>query len=114
MPKSQQSIFDIAERKKTEGMEAAYRHADTRWKQAAVEYLKHLVETQKYITSEQVVMHLNGQGIVTGENRAIGSIMKAFERTGTITSTGRFAESVRPECHKSPVRIWQSNIYKEK
>lgn len=110
---SQQSIFDVAERKKTEGMEVAFRNANTKWRQAAVEHLQYLVETRRFITSEDVVLHLNGLGIVTGENRAMGAIMKAFERAGQIISTGRFTESRRPECHKSPVRIWESKKYKE-
>lgn len=113
VPKSQQSIFDIAERKKTEGMEVAYRNADTEWKRAAVEQVQFLVDTQRFFTSEDAVLRLNELGIVTGENRAMGAIMKAFERAGQIVSTGRFSVSRRPECHKSPVRIWQSKKFKE-
>ena len=113
VPNTQRSIFDIAEQKKVEGMETAYRNADTSWKRAAVEYLQHLIDTRRLLTSEDVVLHLNSVGIVTGENRAMGAIIKAFERAGQITSTGRFVESRRPECHKGAVRVWQSNKFKE-
>lgn len=107
----QPSIFDVpvqAERQKIEGMEAAYNHADSEWKRAATAYLHELIGTKQFVTSEEVVLYLNSKGIVTGENRAMGAIMSAFARAGLIRSTGRFTESRRPECHKSPVRIWES------
>lgn len=109
--KSQSTIFDIAEKKKTEGMEAAYRGADTEWKKAAAECLQRLIKTNEFMTSEDVVLELNQRGIVTGENRAMGAIMLSFARAGLIESTGNFTTSRRPECHKSPVRIWRSKKF---
>lgn len=56
--KSQSTIFDIAEKRKNEGMEAAYRGADTEWKRAATECLQRMIATQEFVTSEDVVLEL--------------------------------------------------------
>ena len=107
----QATIFDTAEKQKSEGIEAAYRGADSEWKRAAAECLQQMVETREFITSEDVVLELNKRGIVTSENRAMGAVMQSFSRAGLIESTGRFTTSRRPECHKSPVRIWRSKKF---
>lgn len=109
--KSQSTIFDIAEKRKNEGMEAAYRGADTEWKRAATECLQRMIATQEFVTSEDVVLELNNRGIVTGENRAMGTIMRSFARAGLIEPAERFTVSRRPECHKSPVRVWRSKKF---
>ena len=110
---TQTTIFDRAERAKQEGMEVSYRNADSQWKKMAVEHVKHLINAKEEFTAEEVVMHLNELGIFTGENRAMGAIMQSFHRAGQIKPWG-FSESKRPECHKSPVRVWKSLIYKER
>lgn len=107
----QATIFDTAEEQKNEGIEAAYRGADVEWKRAAIECLQKMIETRELVTSEDVVLELNKRGITTGENRAMGAIMQSFSRAGLIESTGRFTTSRRPECHKSPVRIWRSKKF---
>jgi hypothetical protein len=112
VPKSQSSLFDVAERKKQEGMEAAYRHAVTPWRQAFMDRLREVAQSQQYLTSEEIVVWLENKGIVTGENRAAGSLMQAAARTGMIVHDS-WRDSRRPECHKAPVRQWKSLIYKE-
>lgn len=102
---------DLGEKQKNEGIEAAYRGADTEWKRAAIECLQRMIKTQKYVTSEDVVLELNKRGITTSENRAMGAIMQSFSRAGLIESTGQFTTSRRPECHKSPVRVWRSKKF---
>lgn len=110
---SQASIFDLAEQNKLEGMTSAYQNANLDWKAAATKYLSYLCRTQAYVTSEDVVLYLKDEGITTHENRAMGGIMTSFANAGIIKATGRFTTSRRPECHKSPVRIWESRVYKE-
>lgn len=107
----QATIFDAAEEQKNEGIEAACRGADAEWKRAAIECLQKMIETRELVTSEDVVLELNKRGITTGENRAMGAIMQSFSRAGLIESTGQFTTSRRPECHKSPVRVWRSKKF---
>jgi hypothetical protein len=107
----QATIFNAAEKQKNDGIEAAYRGADNEWKRAAIECLQKMIRTRELVTSEDVVLELNKRGIMTSENRAMGAIMQSFSRAGLIESTGRFTTSRRPECHKSPVRVWRSKKF---
>ena len=113
IPKSQQSIFDIAERKKNEGMEASYLNADTDWKRAARDRVHQLAETRQYFTADDVIECLDEKGIVTGNNSALGAIFKAFARSGIIKPTDTYKKSRRPSRHRAPIQVWESNVIKE-
>lgn len=108
----QKSVFDQAEQKKQQGIEVSFRNASSVWKDAATKRIQYLVKHRREFTSDDVVIYLDNQGIVTGNNSALGAIFQAFSRAGLIQDTGRFKESVRPSRHKAPVRIWISNAKK--
>jgi hypothetical protein len=110
VPKTQLSVFDQSERQKQQAMEATYRQANTLWRKAFTDRLWHLARTKPYLTSEEIVVWLNNQGIVTGENRAAGSIMQSAARAHLIEHHD-WIDSRRPECHGCPVRQWKSLIY---
>lgn len=104
---NQHSIFDQAKRAMVQGREAAWQHADSHWKRRAGEILQELIIARKFITSEDVIMRLESEGITTGNNRAIGALMSAAKRAGQIKPTGEYKESRLKRRHKAPLRIWQ-------
>lgn len=105
--------FDKYERRKQEGIEASFFHADTEWKQAAAQRVFWLANNRYEFTADDVTEYLNEKGITTGNSSALGAIMQAAQRLGIITNTGHFRESRRPVTHGAPVRIWHSNLYKK-
>lgn len=110
----QMSIYDLAERKKQEGMEVVYRNADTQWKRAAAERLRYLVENRKTFTSDDILTYLEAKGIVTGDNRAMGALMQSASRVGLICATERFVRCKRPSRHGAPIMVWESQVFKVK
>jgi post-segregation antitoxin (ccd killing protein) len=109
---TQQSIYDLAERRKQEGIEVSYRNAESIWKKAATARLRWLAENCREFTSDQIVTYLDEQGITTGNNSALGAIFQAAARMGIIQPTSYYKESIRPKRHQAPVRIWRSNVFK--
>ena len=107
---TQQTIFDQTERKKQEGIEVAYRNANTEWKRAAVARLHHVIQTQRNFTSDDILIDLEARGITTGSNKAIAGILQSFSRSGLITATDRFTRCRRPSRHGAPVMVWESNL----
>lgn len=108
----QKTIFDQAEQAKQQGMEVSYRNADSVWKKAARDRIKHLAENTSQFTADDVIDYLDQQGIVTNNNSALGAIFQAFARAGIISSTDLFKVSRRPSRHQAPIRVWQSNLVK--
>lgn len=116
----QQSIFDQAERKKQEGIELVYRHADTEWKKAAAQRLFDIINNRKLFTSDDILSYLEREGVVTGDNRAIAALLQAAKRMNLIDhyyildKNGDkwpiFTTCKRPTRHKAPVRVWRSNL----
>ena len=106
------SIFDQHERKKQEGIEASYRHADSYWKSAASKALMELAEQGGEFTADDIWPILAKQGIHTSNNSALGAIMQGAARAGMISKTGSFKVSTNPSNHDRPITIWKSNIVK--
>lgn len=44
---------------------------------------------------------------VTHERRALGAVMRQLQRSGDIVPTDQYVPSLRPECHRRPVRVWR-------
>jgi hypothetical protein len=107
------AVFDRYERRKHEGIEASFFHADTDWKRAAADRVYWLAKHRHEFTADDVIEFLDAKGITTGNNSALGAIMQAAQRMGIITNSGHFKESRRPVQHSKPLRIWHSNIYKK-
>lgn len=111
---TQQSIFDIAEKKKQEGIELVYRHANSHWKREAAATLNIVAKRQKHLTSDDVLIPLELRGITTGDNRAIAAILQAAARMGLIESTDRFIRCRRKTRHGAPIMVWKSNICRDR
>lgn len=106
------TIFDQVERTKQAGIEAAFQHADSYWKNAAKTALRECAENMREFASDDVWRLIAKTGTATGENRALGAIMQAASRAGMIQKTGRYRETKRSSQHKQPIAIWRSNIYR--
>ena len=104
---TQTTVFDIADKKKQEGMEASFRNADSVWKKAANERIRDLVNRGGTFTADDVLEFLDEQGIVTHENRALGAIMQAWARAGIIKSTGMQVKCRRKKRHAGWVMLWR-------
>lgn len=46
------------------------------------------------------------------EPRAMGAVLRRAMRSGIAIATDRTVNSVRPDCHRRPVRVWRSLIYR--
>lgn len=46
------------------------------------------------------------------EPRSLGHAMKLASRNIVIDATDAFIPSKRPECHRRPVRVWRSMVYR--
>lgn len=106
----QASLFDQAEQRKQEGIELVYRHADTDWKRAAAEKLFEVASRMRLFTADDILMPLEAEGIVTGDNRAIAAVFQAAARMNLIKTTDIFVTCKRKSRHHAPIRQWESNM----
>lgn len=106
----QTTIYDQVEKKKQEGIELVYRHADTDWKRAAADQLFIIAQQQRHFTSDDILIPLEKKGIVTGDNRAIAAVLQSAARMNLIKSTDRFVRCRRPSRHGAPIMVWESNL----
>jgi hypothetical protein len=44
------------------------------------------------------------------EGRSLGAAFRSAQRVGWIVPTDRYIQSVRPEAHRGPKRVWRSTI----
>lgn len=115
MVSRQATFFDLVRQRikgkqlKHEGMEASYEHANSIWKDAVVEQIHFLISHGSgfEFTSDDILVPVERQGIFTKTNTALGAIIKSFERTKQIKSTGIFKESNRASRHRAPLRVWK-------
>lgn len=103
----QMSIYDQAERAKQEGIEAVYRSANTTWKRAAADQLMKVIARRRTFTSDDVLIPLEQQGIVTKDNRAIAAILQSAQRMNLIKATDKFIRCRRKSRHGAPVMVWE-------
>ena len=81
--------------------------ADPVFKAAAVRAIRDLSTRQQELTADDVWMALERSGATqTHEPRALGAVMQYAARLGLIAATDRWQESVLPQRHARPVRVW--------
>lgn len=104
----QQSIFDQAEKAKNEGIELVWAHADSYWKRAAGLQLQAIISSgMEYFTSDDILIPLENKGIVTGDTRAVASLLLAARKLGLIETTDEFVTCRRKSRHNAPIRRWR-------
>jgi hypothetical protein len=81
--------------------------APEEWKMAARRAILRLARTRPTLTTDDVWRALDGH--VPPEPRALGAIMR--QSSDILLRTERTVNSTRPECHRRPVRVWESLIY---
>ena len=99
---------------KREGMERAKRSADPHWWQCMMEAAKAVAERKPFLFTDDIVAfcqehHPNAS---THEYRAIGPLMTTAAKLGYFQRTQDWVESTQKQCHRRPMRVWYSLIYK--
>ena len=99
--------YGPAERARDEGIELVHRHADTDWKRAARQRLQEICRTHDTFTSDDLLIHLEERGIVTGDNRALAAILIGARKAGQIEATDNWVPTKRKASHRRPIRVWR-------
>jgi hypothetical protein len=99
---------------KRDGMDRAERHADPHWWQCMLECGKAVAERKPFFITDDVVrlcskLHPNAS---THEQRALGPVLREMCRIGYCERTQDWIESSQAQCHRRPMRIWFSLIYR--
>jgi hypothetical protein len=99
---------------KRDGMDRAERHADEYWWQCMLEAAKIVAERKPFLFSEDIVRLCNElhPNVFTHENRAIGPLMREACRLGYFIKTEDWVESTQKQCHRRPMRVWYSLLFK--
>jgi hypothetical protein len=95
---------------KANGMARAWDNANTTWKAAATAIVRHLAETKREFTADDVWAELDLLGFTTGEHRAMGSVMRAAAMDNLIFKTDRVVPTTRPSANRRPVAVWRSLV----
>ncbi len=82
------------------------------WKEVALMVVEVVARDRELFTTDHVWAVMPGD-VSTPEPRAMGAIMRRAAREGYVTATDRHVLSNRPLCHRRPVRVWRSLIYRE-
>lgn len=81
-------------------------NADVVWKSRAEFVVLYVAGSQEFFSSNDIWPYLDEPR----EPRALGTIMKAIQALGCITSTETFTKSNRPTQHNRPIRVWRSLV----
>jgi hypothetical protein len=108
--------FDISAGKagKADGMDRAERSADPYWWACMLEAGKIVAQRKPYFFTDDLVRHCrdNHPNTFTHENRAIGPLMRELCRLEYCIPTQDWIESAQKQCHRRPMRVWFSLIYR--
>lgn len=97
-----------AHRRKTEALRQVERNATDAFKQAAMRAVNAVRAERARFTADDVWVKLDGMNVPAPiEPRALGAVLQAAAKLGLIAPTGEWQESVRPQNHARPVRVWE-------
>jgi hypothetical protein len=88
-------------------IDQAAENANDDFIKAAKQAVMICVDRGREFTTDDIWQLLDGWGITTHENRALGSVMQSASRKGLITNTYRTQKTVRPSNHSRPITIWE-------
>jgi len=94
-------------------LESVDTHADAEWKAAANEAVRLVARQNPDFTTDDVWSVLDRTAFHTHDNRAMGAVMRQAVMAGWCVSAGEYRKSRRPQCHKRPVMVWRSKLWKE-
>lgn len=97
-----------------EAIDRVEKNAPEDWKHRVRVAIEALCKEREEITTDDVWERLELLRIDLGraEPRAIGALMKQAQKAGWIEPTATFKNSERVECHRRPLRVWISKIYR--
>ena len=83
--------------------------ADPVFKAAALDAIRQACARQDTFTADDVWMLLEASGAPqTAEPRALGAVMTYAAKLGLIRATEYWRESVLPQRHSRPIRVWKA------
>lgn len=92
-----------------EAITRAKEHAPASWWDLAWSALRLVASTHAEWTTDEVWALLDDPGTPpVPEPRAMGAVMRRARRAGIAAPTDRTVLSVRPACHRRPVRVWRT------
>ena len=101
------------EEKKEAAIKRVGENADPMWFIVALAAVLECAQTAEEFTTDRVWALLARRGVRdTAEPRAMGAVMRQAATDGLIVATDRTRKSARPDCHRRPVRVWRSRVYK--
>lgn len=111
---NQPTLFDMptAIEARDEAIERVETNAEPEWKTNCLNAIQQVALVKAEFSTDDVWEYLHQNGIeAPHENRAIGALMIKAGLKGWITTTDRYVNSLRPACHRRPVRVWRSLIF---
>lgn len=78
------------------------------WRRAAYRAIRSLALVHDEFTTDLVWQPLNADGYETHEPRAMGAVVQAAVKAGTIEKTGLYSQSTRKVCHCRDIPIYKS------
>jgi len=90
-----------------EALARVMRNADSQWTKTAALLIMDVADSTDEFTTDEVWSALHRVDARTHEPRALGAVMKSLASAGLIVATDNWRQSIRPECHARPVRIWR-------
>ena len=107
----QPSLFDepLAIALVEEAIERVGLNADQQWAKEAYKVVILLSLNRMDFTTDHVWEWMNElhPALTTHEPRAMGAVMRKASSDRLCVPTERYSKSLRPECHRRPIRIWQ-------
>jgi hypothetical protein len=105
---------DNGEEEKRKGMNRAQYAADRRWWASMLECGKIIAQQKARFTSDDIVLlcYARYPRASTPERRAIGPVMRALAALGYCVPTATWVKSVQRQCHRRPMMIWRSLLFK--
>lgn len=111
---SQLSLFDLPEaiKARDEAIARVDTNMDERWKQACRNAIMEIASIKAEFTTDDVWELMYQKNIdQPHENRAMGAVIREIHKLGIIKPSDRYVNSLRPECHRRPVKVWLSLIF---
>ena len=108
----QQGLPHIGALLRDEAMARVNANANDVWKIDARRAVEDCAAVLEVLTTDDVWALLKGTGSTTTDNRAMGPLMLKAATDGILRHTDKTRLSRRPQCHRRPVRVWRSLVYR--
>jgi hypothetical protein len=91
----------------------ATERANLPWTLRAFDAVRRLAETREEFTTDAVWHVLGDSSPPPDEPRAMGAVMRRAMNKFLVLPTQRTHQSVRPDCHRRPLRVWRSLVFRK-